>query len=318
MELDFPHIAEENEAPATIKFEGTLEEISVGVQLFSWIVATFRPPRERELSCSTVTFEELPGDLTYSLKLLELRSLDERDRGTCWKELFPSTIMAYGFPILRPCPGLFGLRIPVQTMFELSEMLSDTTLEDEGGNDNGVYFEGDLWTLYPTKYDSKENTLQWHIVKRTNEESYYPGLAPGQDGPHGLLRDIDLETMASAITILGYCQEACIQLGAKSRLNQYERYCPSGSRPERGRAEASLGAVSFTGSALGRFMMAATVNFKYRRGLIDARKKDDEDMYFEVLRRAAAQPVILFDTKPGMERAWMVPQLSLVLDLFNF
>lgn len=225
--------------------------------------------------------------------------------------------MAYGFPVTS-CPGFFGLRIPVQTIFELSEMVSDTTLEDEAGNDNGVYFSGDIWTLYPTGYSSEDNTVQWHIVRRTTGETSDPGIAPGEDGPHGLLRTVDLETMASATAVLGYCKQAVVQLGTESRLKQYERYCPSGARPERGRAEASVGAVSFTGSALGRFMTAVTVNLKYRKGLIDARKKDDEDRYLEVLRRAAAQPVILFDTKPGMERAWMVPQLSLVLDLFNF
>lgn len=203
-------------------------------------------------------------------------------------------------------------------MFELSEMLSDITLEDEAGNDNGVYFDGDRWTLYPTRYSSEEHTVQWHLVKRSTDQISNPGLTPGQEGPHSLLREVDLETMASATAILGYCQEAVIQLGTESRLEQYKKYCHSGARPELGRPEASFGAISFTGSVLGRFMIAPTVNFKYRKGLVDARKKDDEDMYSEVLKRAAAQPVILFDTKRGMERAWMVPQLSLVLDLFNF
>lgn len=287
------------------------------MQFFAWIAATFRPPKARELSCSTVEFEQLPGDFRFSLKVAELWSLDDRERGTCWKALFPSTIMAYDFPA-PSCAGTFGLRIPVQTMFELSGMLSDTTLEDEAGNDNGVYFDGDLWTLYPTRYNSEEHTVQWHIVKRTTDQTSDPGLAPGQEGPHSLLREVDLETLASATAVLGYCQEAVIQLGTESRLEQYKKYRHSGARPERGRPEASLGAISFTGSVLGRFMMASTVNFKYRKGLVDARKRDDEDMYTEVLNRAAAQPVILFDTKQGMERAWMVPQLSLVLDLFNF
>ncbi|KAG6353679.1 hypothetical protein INS49_005388 [Diaporthe citri] len=225
--------------------------------------------------------------------------------------------MAYGFPA-PSCPGFFGLRIPVQTMFELSEMLSDTTLEDEAGNDNGVYFDGDRWTLYPTRYSSEEHTVQWHLVKRSTDQTSDPGLAPGQEGPHSLLRKVDLETMASATAILGYCQQTNIQLGTKLRLKQYEEYRRSGARPERGRPEVSLGGISVAGNFWGRLAVTSTFTFKYRKGLIDARKKEDEDMYSEVLKRAAAQPVILFDTKPGMERAWMVPQLSLVLDLFNF
>lgn len=315
--LRFPHIEEEHKVPATLTFQGTLPEISIGLQFFAWIAATFRPPKPRKLSCSTVTFTELPGDFKFSLKLSELWSLEDRQRGTCWKALFPSSVMAYGFPV-RSYLGCFGLCIPVKTMFELSDMLSDTTIEDEAGNDNGVYFDGDLWTLYPTGYSSEEHTVQWHIVRRTTDEISNAGLGPGQDGPDGLLRKVDLDTMANATAILGYCQRANVQLGTHSRLAQYEKYCSSGARPERGCPEASLGTVSFTGNALGRFMTGWTVNLKYRKGLIDARKKDDEDMYFEVLRRAATQPVILFDTQTGMERAWMVPQLSLVLDLFNF
>lgn len=225
--------------------------------------------------------------------------------------------MAYGFPAVSH-PEFFGLRIPVQTMFELAGILSDTTLEDEAGNDHGVYFESDLWTLYPTAYIEEDNLVQWHITKRVIQKESDPGVASEKDWPQGLLRTINTETMADARAILGYCQQVDVQLGTASRVDQYEDYLCSGATTEPGRAEASVGAVSLTASILGRLMIASTVNIKYRRGLVDAVKDQETAMYSLILESAAAQPVILFDTKPEMERAWMVPELSLVLDLFNF
>lgn len=58
--------------------------------------------------------------------------------------------------------------------------------------------------------------------------------------------------------------------------------------------------------------------FKARKGLRDAQASEKEMSYTDVLDRTEVEPVILFETEEGNERAWMVPQLCVILDLFNF
>jgi hypothetical protein len=43
----------------------------------------------------------------------------------------------------------------------------------------------------------------------------------------------------------------------------------------------------------------------------------DSIKYNRLLDLAKAQPAILFDTEESNERAWLVPQLSVILDLVN-
>ena len=73
---------------------------------------------------------------------------------------------------------------------------------------------------------------------------------------------------------------------------------------------ASLG---FKGATVG-----VSGSFKMRRGLKVAREEAKDKEYTEVLDDAEKELAILLETSPGQERAWMVPQLSLILEMFNF
>jgi len=69
---------------------------------------------------------------------------------------------------------------------------------------------------------------------------------------------------------------------------------------------------------LGWLSGSGNVSFRLRRAQRDAQKGVEDMNYKTVLKRAQREPVILFDTEEGNERAWMVPQLSLILDLLNY
>jgi hypothetical protein len=181
---------------STVIFKGTVSEISILAQLLSWIAATFRLPHSGELSCSTVFFRSLnskpaaDSKLNYFLRLEPLRPLDDHGEGTCWKPLFPSTVMAYGFPV-PTYPGTLGLQIPVKAMLELAEILYDVTLEDDKGNYAGVYFHGVFWMLYPTKHIKEPSTIQWHLTKKPADKESNQALAPDHyAGPSGLEKSI--------------------------------------------------------------------------------------------------------------------------------
>jgi hypothetical protein len=308
---------------SSVFYKGTVSEISILAQLLSWIAATFRLPCTGVLSCSTVSFLSrnskpiADSTLTYSLYLEPLQPLNDLEEGTCWTPLFPSTIMAYDFPV-PICQRTLGLRIPFGAMLELAEVLYDVTLEDDEGHHTGIYLNGVFWTLYPTRYIEEGNTIQWHLTKKPTGKVVGQSLTPDHYGGPAWFREVDLVTLVSATAILGYCAEVEIRLGTESRLQQYQKYSYSKAKIEHPPPEASIGSTSLGFSLLGRATASLTASFKPRKGLIDAQKEAKDMSYFEVLARTETEPVILFETEGGNERAWMVPQLSLILDLLNF
>src|SRR6516162_3925260 len=103
MECKLSYIDEDAARFSRVLFRGTVSEISILAQFLCWIAATFRMPNVGELSCSSVDFESIPNqsDRTpaFWIGLRELFALDEQNFSTCWKSLFPTTIMALDFPV---------------------------------------------------------------------------------------------------------------------------------------------------------------------------------------------------------------------------
>lgn len=123
-----------------IKFRGTVEEISILCQFLSWVSATFRLPEKEQLSCSSIHFvssDEGPGPTTFCMILKGLYPLEDREPGTCWKVLFPSTVMVTGFRVPES-PDTCGLQIPFDAMLEIANIIDEVELEDENGNPTGV------------------------------------------------------------------------------------------------------------------------------------------------------------------------------------
>lgn len=86
--------------------------------------------------CSSVSCNPAPptadSGLKYSIRLQDLNKMKDLNRGTCWKDLFPGTILADGFPA-SSCPGMYGLQIPLGPILELADIRYDVSLEDDGG-----------------------------------------------------------------------------------------------------------------------------------------------------------------------------------------
>lgn len=189
MECKLSYIDEDATRFSRVLFKGTVSEISILAHFLCWIAATFRMPQVGELSCSLVDFESVPNQNnrtpTFRIGLRELFPLDERNPGTCWKSLFPTTIMALDFPVPE-CPGTFGLRIPFGAMLEMADVLYDVNLEDGDGNDAGIYFDGVFWMLYPTAYIEDRKTIQWHLVRKPSWKNrtvpFRPTTSRRQDG----------------------------------------------------------------------------------------------------------------------------------------
>ncbi|KAK7931227.1 hypothetical protein PG985_001939 [Apiospora marii] len=322
--MKLPSTQQESQVQSTIRYTGTVSEISCLAQLLAWISATFRLPATGKLMCSSVkigcdTTGESSGEIdkAFTMSLAPLWPLQISEPGTCWIPLFPSTVMAYGFPTPK-VEGTVGLRIPVGAMFELAEILYDVNLENDEGLDAGIYFDGTAWRLYPTLHVSESQTVQWHLSAKSPGLDHDQAVIPDHDGGPKWLRDIDFKTLEAATAILGYCSEVEIRLATKSRLSHYDRYKYARANIEDPNPEAYLSGISFGANLLGKVTTTLTTSFKPRKALTEELRKTKDKSYKDILKSSSKDSVILFETQDGNERAWMVPQLSVILDLYNF
>ena len=172
-------------------------------------------PKSGELSCSSVDFEVMPttkDEMKFRITLKELQKMADREPGTCWTNLFPSTIMAAGFSVIH-MPEAFGLQIPFGAMLEMADILCDVTLEDDDGNFTGVYFDSASFVLYATHYFEKDNIVQWHLRKKSKEKRRDQALRPNHGSKLVWARELSIEILSEATAVLGYCSQVEVQLG---------------------------------------------------------------------------------------------------------
>ncbi len=313
-----------NGLPASVTFKGTSPEISALGQFLSWIAATFRLPHHGKLSTSVVDFVDDPianeNTMTKAFRIC-MRNLasviDDASLPGCWHSLFPSTTMASGFQVPQHSSAI-GLRVSFDAMLELAGILYYVDLREAGESDYGIYFRGMSSILYPTDYFVDTNTVQWHLVTNTESAGLGRDCSPNDISGSRWVRIADLETLRCAVAILGYCGEAAILLGTEGRKTQYPRFRYSRSSFENPPPEASIGTVTAGIGVLGFGTAQATGTLKYRKGLADAMSLAQDITYQEILNYAENDPVIIFETEPGNERAWLVPRLSVILDLLNY
>lgn len=256
----------------------------------------------------------------FHISLEELKPLEHGTPGTCWTPLFPSTVMAEGFEV-PVHPGVFGLQMPFDAMLELAEIICDVSLEDDKGNATGIYLDGISFFLYPTSYKAlpgRQPVIQWHLKEKTldDEGDRDPAIPPDTNGGQLWTRIPVYDTLRTSITVLGYCEKAMVQLGTKARRQYHSEPQYSHAEVEKPNIEASLNSLTLGSSAEGA-KAEGSIGFRLRTG--HKRELDDQKdlTYKQVLRISQNMPVIIYDTQSQNERAWMVSQLSMILELFN-
>ncbi|ENH67466.1 Calcium/calmodulin-dependent protein kinase [Fusarium oxysporum f. sp. cubense race 1] len=263
----------------------------------------------------TVFLEDLEAFLVQKLP-----STEHGTPGTCWTPLFPSTVMAEGFEV-PVHPGVFGLQMPFDAMLELAEIICDVSLEDDKGNATGIYLDGISFFLYPTSYKAlpdRQPVIQWHLKEKTSDDEgdRDPAIPPDRNGGPLWTKIPVYDTLRTSITVLGYCEKAMVQLGTEARRQYHNEPQYSHAEVEKPNIEASLNSLTL-GSSAGGAKAEGSIGFRLRTG--HKRELDDQKdlTYKQVLRISQNMPVIIYDTQSQNERAWMVSQLSMILELFN-
>ncbi|SCV28697.1 uncharacterized protein FFB14_01915 [Fusarium fujikuroi] len=296
-----------SEDTPVVLFKGCPSQISIFSQFLCWIVATFRLPEPKKTTSSSVSFLHAPSvdDKVHEfhISLKELKPLDHGTPGTCWTPLFPSTVMAEGFEVpVHPD----SLRV---------------SLEDDKGTATGIYLDGISFFLYPTSYKThpgQQPVIQWHLKEKALDDDgdRDPAIPPDRDGGPLWTKIPVYETLRTSITVLGYCDKALVQLGTESRRQYHNEPQYSHAEVEKPNIEASLNSLTL-GSSAGGAKAEGTIGFKMRKGHWRELEEKKELSYKQVLRISQNKPVIIYDTQRQSERAWMVSELSMILELFN-
>lgn len=277
-----------------------IEEAVVVVQTLTWLAATFRPPRGNSLHTSSATVVLDQGRLYVSLETPVKVGSDSST--SCWHSLLGNTIITRGF-YTGDHGG--GLELPSDLMLELTGMLY-TTAPSGPASPSGTFHTGVHSILYPTEKNETQGFVKWHYAA-----SDYVMIPPA-DGTWLRLRQDDLIGMR---TILGYTPSVQVHLGTESRLHQYESMTASHAGREKDSWSFSWDGLTVQAGFAGSGVSSP---FKFVRRTGQQGVPTAKPTYDQIIHGTSDKPVILYDTAHAQESAWLVPQLSVILDLVLF
>lgn len=153
--------AEEQKAdfPSFFNFTGKWDEPTTISQLLCWMTATLRLPVSSRVSSSGVTFDQVETNtsiLTFDILLARVDIIKPNALGATWVNVFPSFIVAIGFPVqyYHESKG-FMLSFRARMIQSCTNSLRYTPRDD--GRDQHVWLTSDMW-IY-TRSATMSNTI---------------------------------------------------------------------------------------------------------------------------------------------------------------
>ena len=308
-----------------------IEVLVAVVETLTWLAATFRPSVENCISYSSAKATLTGKGIEISLE--RLTEAEDNLSTCCWHRVLGSAIIAKGFWKVSNEPGL---QLPFPLMLDLTGMMYRTDISktlndgdasgqavapfaqrstnvlitcDESSSSTeefGIFFSGVHSVLYPTNRDDIRKTIKWHYA--TSDAA----MTPPQDGTWLRLRETDLQGM---VHILGFTPEVVVLLGTKDRSRQHCTMQASSARKEKDSWSFDWDGITaqagFSGSGL-------SLPFKFVRRKAQKATPSAKPTYDQVIHHTVRDPVIIFDTAQDQGTAWLVPKLSLILDLTLF
>jgi hypothetical protein len=271
------------------------------VQAISWMASVFRIPKEGPPHCSSLRLPLDPSQ-SFNIKFDELTPA-LHSSSSCWHQLLPNTTVATGFPVRTREPGLdveWGL------MLDLAEVMLRTDLSKldyPSLLEGGIFYSGVSTLLYPVS--RSQDVITWHF-----DTSGKRAIPPADQ----FLRVGSEDEFTLALThLVGFAPQSEIRLGTRHR--NYARMRPVTGCIERGRPEVALDAFS---TAFGKAPATVTVGLKVKfPSTLRATVNPQQRRYDDIVKKTKDQAVILYDC--GHQRgAWLVPQLSVILDLVYY
>jgi hypothetical protein len=289
---------ENNNGVFSITISGSQAEIIEVAQQLAWITATFRAAVEKRIQFSRSTLSHIEKNC-FRLAPAPLSPMAYRcESSSCWHPLLLGSLVVQGFPIPRQTKGI-GLEISFDLMVYLAGIRCPVMYKD------GIVLKGDEHILVPTSHNPE--FTQWHCLS-TNSSDRTDLRVISKHCPD-TVETTDFETFRQASRIfLGYYRKAKVCLG--TRGFQGKNMELSGADFEKGRWRISSLSLQLGFQYFAQCNVVSKVKFsKTLRGTT----KEKSVPYDLELKRSRELPLILCDV--GTKRDWLVPELSLVLEI---
>lgn len=295
--------------PAVVSFRvtGSLENIIEIAQQLAWITATFRVPVYGQVSYSSVLLSET-GGMTFDLTPTPLEEVGRViNSSTCWLPLFANGIIARGLAVPAR-DGELGIELPFALMTSLANVMYPVFHAD------GVYLRGFSNLLFPTRISFDRKSVQWHLNTSAKAHSHLPhGTLPGTaDGSEWAKCD-DLERLASVPrTFLGCYRQVQVELGTSDSAERTGNITYSNADDEKPAPGLTPKSATTGFPGMGFWSFHLNMEFVLPKGLISTMEPGE---YLDMLELAKDTPLIIYDNAEKKRRAWLVPQLGVVLHM---
>ena len=291
-----------------IHVRGSVKVLVEVAQQLAWLSASFRSPREGQVSYSEIIFKET-GLAIFDIRLMELEKVQPR-KDACWLPIFVNSIIARGFPIPSRCNGENGIELPFQVMTNLAKVMYPMS------HLNGFYLQGFSNILYPTAASPDRKSVQWHMIMPSGHKEYLsPGsISPCEDSSPWLKSD-SIEDLTSANrSFLGYTRSFEAHIGTDSAiaLESIQTTMASGAYDEEPAVTIEVNKIQTGTSGLGIWGFQANADILYPKGLYHT---VETGWYVDMLDLAKVRPLIIYHHAKASRRAWLVPTLSAVLHM---
>lgn len=335
LKLQLEHTINKLEQPesASVEITGSRSDIVETLEQLAWLAATFRKPQGGSMTSSYANLTPAPEPLTptKASPLLELTLLGPRAvpfkggmPGNCWIPLLRESILACGFPIAPRDAGL-GLEVPVPLMMYLAGV--HYPIEYNG---QGIVFRShirpdpeDFSMLVPTQKLGK--AVQWHFVEtktdqvRLDDDEERSRFTNDMANSDSWYQTKDLDVLMNSRAFLGCWPYAKVLIGTRefcSRTIQDSglptaglelQISTAGNVNVGGNISAGIATILRVGMAFG---IAFGLEVRRAQQAIIPAGQVGLPLVF---RNAAQQPLLLYDSEA--QRAWLVSELSVVLDM---
>lgn len=281
---------------------GPREELMQVASQLLWLSAVFRIPEEGQLLSSKAGIEPLPTGVHFEIASGPISPVIGSS-GNCWSEMFEGFVLAEDFPIPERGEEL-GVEMPFEEMTLLGLIWYPCNCDDK------LFLKGDTTALIPTS-TARGDSIQWHFFQSEDKESQIPWEVIRKHAV-SMVDVPDVKELAKKWAFVGYFPDANIHLGTRGSGFGRIQFSGAGFNDKRKLKWGHEYSGNIGTSGMGIFGAGLSAKMVVHH-TANQRIRLAQKRILQRVSNSKHEPALLYDVGSG--RAWLVPQLSVVLHL---
>ncbi|TVY84916.1 hypothetical protein LSUE1_G001846 [Lachnellula suecica] len=274
---------------------GIGEKVVEIAQQLSWLGAALQYPPNAELNNCQANFQRASKGVMPIFEIgFQMKSLD-RNGSSCWHSLFPSSVIAKGFPIAQRGQEV-GLEISLEMMAALTGVRH--AVEYKGG----IILKSFSCAFLPVK--RYQDSIQWHYIEGDENERLSYGIVVAEYPHRALVKDgVDVESLKHTRAFVGWWGITETHLGGENvNYNNIDYSAATPANRTKNISDVTIG-----------FSQIITSSAKFSLGGREKVHFERKGRYQNIVRSAAKSPIVLYDF--DAKRGWLVPSTGVLLHI---